>query len=210
MNAPSPSKKVDPAVATQRLMQQANNRDGLPEILAGAGFLIGSGMCWSDQLHESTQQQIASLVATLLMMAFCLACGPTLRWLRERCLIARVGYVRFRPADKPRQVLAILITAAVAVSVLFVVRTMRSAEPLKWLIALVGLLTGVFQVVIGRLPRFWFTGAFAVVAAFLLASSNLSFSVGLGVFFDLVGVVEIITGSIVLLRFLQQPAENGV
>jgi hypothetical protein len=206
MSSSSPAKDTNPTLVARRLMQQAHNRDGLPEIFAGVGLLIGSGLSWSDLLRGSTEQSIALLASTLLTIVYCLVSGRAVKWLRRRYLINRVGYVQYR-ANTPAMLRAILLGVVVSVTVALTMWMVRSVESLKWLIVMLGFSIGAFEVFAGRLPRFWFTGTFAVLAALALASSTLSFAVSLAVFFDLIGVVEIIVGTFVLVRLLLQPVE---
>jgi hypothetical protein len=191
------------------MVQRAHHRDGLPELFVGIGLLIGSGMCWSDTLPAGSRARLASGIASImLVMAFTLTSGWLMKWVRERFLLDRVGYVRMK-ANRPALVFALVIALVVGIVMVLGIRQMHSAEPAKWLIVLVGALAGVFQVIVGRLPRFWLTGALSLVAAFVIASSSLSFPVGMGTYFALVGVLEAVVGAIVLARLLHQPVGDG-
>ena len=199
---------MDPAVVARRQIQQSHNRDGLPEVFAGLGLLIGSGMCWSDTLPPGSRARVLLGIASiLLVMAFCLVSGHLMKQVRQRFLLDRVGYVRMK-AHRPRLALSLVIALFVGIVMVLGIRQMHSAEPVKWLIVLVGAFAGLFQVAVGRLLRFWLTGAFSLIAALAIASSRLSFSVGMGTYFDLVGILEIIVGAVVFFRLLRQPAED--
>jgi len=208
MGSSSHARELNPTVVARQLMQQTHNRDGLPEIFAGVGLLIGSGMSWSDSLRGSTAHSVVLASTVLTIVTYCLVSGPIVKWLRRRYLIQRVGYVQFR-TNKPAMLRAILLSVLVSVSGALIVWRLRSVGPLKGLIVMLGFLIGGFEVYAGRFLRFWFTGAFAVLAALALAASSLSVSVSLAVFFDIVGVVEIIVGGFVLIRLLSQPIEAG-
>ncbi len=209
MNLSLPSAGTNPSVVARRLMQQAHNRDGLPEIFVGIGLLIGSGMSWSDLLpHRSLERQITLCASILGVMACCLFAGPLLKWLRNRYLFERVGYVQLR-TDGRKTGVAVLVAIAVAAAVALAALATHSAEPMKWLIAVCGLMIGMFQVIVVRTTRFIVNGSIAVIAGFSLAWSSLSFAMSLAIFFDLVGALEFITGGVVLLRFLRQPVQEG-
>ncbi len=196
---------TDPDVLARGIVQRAHHRDGLPEIFAGAGLLIGSGMCWSDTLPAGSRTRLLSGIASiLLVVAFTFLSGLLLKAMRQRFLLERVGYVRAK-INRRHRALSLVIAFVVAVVTALGIWHMRSAEPAKWLIVIVGAMAGLFMVAVGRLPRFWLTGAFSLIAAFAIASSRLSFSVGLGTYFDLVGVLELIVGAVVLFRLLHQP-----
>jgi hypothetical protein len=208
MNSFFPAREMDPAAVARRQIQQSHNRDGLPEVFAGVGLLIGSGMCWTDTLSPGSKARVLLGIASiLLVMAFCLASGRLMKQVRQRFLLEKVGFVRMK-ANRPLLAFSLVIALVVGIVMVLGIRQMHSAEPAKWLIVLVGALVGLFQVAVGRLLRFWLTGAFSVIAAFAIASSKLSFSVGLGTYFDLVGILEIIVGAVVFFRLLHQPAED--
>jgi hypothetical protein len=208
MNSFFPAREMDPAAVARRQIQQSHNRDGLPEVFAGVGLLIGSGMCWTDTLSPGSKARVLLGIASiLLVMAFCLASGRLMKQVRQRFLLEKVGFVRMK-ANRPLLAFSLVIALVVGIVMVLGIRQMHSAEPAKWLIVLVGALVGLFQVAVGRLLRFWLTGAFSVIAAFAIASSKLSFSVGLGTYFDFVGILEIIVGAVVFFRLLHQPAED--
>jgi hypothetical protein len=200
------SYRTDPDTLARGMVQRAHHRDGLPEIFAGAGLLIGSGMCWSDTLPAGSRARLVSGIASiLLVMAFCLVSSWLTKQVRQRFLLERVGYVRVK-INRRHRALSLVIAFVVAVVTALGIWHMRAAEPAKWLIVIVGAMAALFQVAVGRLPRFWLTGAFSLIAALAIASSRLSFPVGLGTYFDLVGVLEVIVGAVVLFRLLHQPA----
>jgi hypothetical protein len=204
----APSHPTDPDTLARGIVQRAHHRDGLPELFAGVGFLIGSGMCWSDTLPSGSRMRtLSSLASTLLVMAFCLASGRLMNQVRQRFLLDRVGYVRMK-ANRPMLALSLVIALVVGIVIVLGIRQMHSAEPAKWLIVLVGALAGLFQVSVGRSPRFWFTGAFSLTAAFAIATSRLSFSIGMGIYFVLVGILEIVVGAVVLSGLLRQPVRD--
>jgi len=61
---------------------------------------------------------------------------------------------------------------------------------------------------LGKLPRFYITGALSLAAGILLSLSDFSLEISTALFMDFVGVLAIISGVIVLLRFLRQPVET--
>jgi hypothetical protein len=200
--------RTDPDTLARGMVQRAHHRDGLPEIFAGAGLLIGSGMCWSDTLPPGSRARVVCGIASLLLvMAFTLASGWLMKWVRQRFLLERVGYVRMKISRRHRA-LSLVVAFVVGIVTALGIWHMRSAEPAKWLVVIVGAMAGLFMVAVGRLPRFWLTGAFSLIASLAIASSRLSFSAGLGTYFDLVGVLEMIVGAAVLFRLLHQPAED--
>lgn len=205
MNLSIPAAETNPSAVAMRLMQQAQNRDGLPEIFVGIGLLIGSGMSWSDLLPpHSLERQITLCTSTLGVMVCCLFAGRLLKWLRNRYLIEKVGYVQLR-TDRRKTSLAVVVAIAVAAVVALAALATHSAEPTKLLIALCGLMMGVFQFIVGRTTRFIVNGAITFIAGLALTWSSLSFALSFAIFFDFVGTLELITGSVVLLRFLRQP-----
>jgi hypothetical protein len=79
----------------------------------------------------------------------------------------------------------------------------------RWLLAVLGVAMGVFQPIVGKLPRFYVTGALSAVAGIALAFSRLSLDYSIAIFFDFVGIVALIAGSFALARFLREPVEAG-
>jgi hypothetical protein len=137
----------------------------------------------------------------------CALANRIIKDVRRRYLIDRVGYVKPRP-NKPRAALAFALALFVAVGAVVAIRSLRGAEPGQWLLVFLGVVYGGGQPLLGKLPRFYLTGALGVAAGILLALSDFPLEISTALFMDSVGVLAIISGAIVLVRFLRQSVET--
>ena len=200
---------ADPKAVARRLIQTAHNRDGLPEIAAGLSFLFAAGLIYAQAVlrRESSGFKLAVFAFSLLLPV--LICGApwALRWVRRRYLIEREGYVQYKPIGR-RQIGMGIVVAAVAVLFLFGVVT-RVSQPDRWLLAGTGLFSGALLAWCGRLPRFVIGGAVMAAAGALVAFAGVSLELGFTLLFGFQGLVSLVSGGVVFLRFMRQPIETG-
>lgn len=209
---------LGPDRLARRMVMCAHNRDGLPELLAGVGFLAFSGTSWSIVvLHgpaaKAAWVALAMRVAWIALMAvfmtLCLFGGKLVTAIRNRYLIHRVGYVRLRTVVSRKMRLVGLVAAfAISMVLVAVLSKFRMEGNRWWLLGNTGVCICLFEVFVGRMRRFWITGGLAACAAFALAASPIPLEIAMGLLFTFVGMVEIASGGLVLYGLLRSSRES--
>ena len=191
-------------------MQRAHNRDGLPEIVMGLTSLFSAGLIYSwVVLPRTSIGYRASVLTFSFVLPVVIIGGPwILRWLRRRYLIPRMGYVQHKPIG--RRQIGSGIAAMVLVGSLLLGVVPRLAEPERWLLAGTGLFGGAVLAWCGRrTARLVIGGVLMAATGFVVAFSGVSLEVGFTILFGLQGLVSLVSGGVVMLRFLRQPVEAG-
>lgn len=208
-NSSSLPRLEDPSALAGRLIQKAHNQGGLPEIAIGITWLLLSGLiCAQVALpHRSIGFKIAVLTDAILIPALILGTPAALRWVRRRYLLTRVGYVQYKPAGRKQIGFGILVAVLMAVALFGVVP--RLARPDAWLLAGTGLFSGAIAALGGRLPRFVIGGLLMAAMGMILAWSGVPLEIGFAILFGFEGVVCLVSGGVVCLRFMRQPSDSG-
>jgi hypothetical protein len=196
--------RADPNVIASRLLQRAHNRDGLPETAIGLFYLIVSGFSYAFAvLPKGTLGfGIAVLSFSFGLPVLCLGTKPLIRWVRHRYLIQREGYVQYLPIDKKRRIRYVVL--GLTVIVLLALVSLLLPPPGSWLVALIGIFAGLLTALCG-LPRFIFAGVLMALAGVLLAYVDIPMELGITALFGFLGMVELISGGVTLVRFFNQP-----
>src|ERR1700738_1138998 len=193
-----------------RLMQKAHNRDGLPEVLCGAVFLFAAAYTSMIAMPRSALMNHRGLfLADILLLAALCVAGPwLLRGVRGHFLIGRVGYVRTKPNWRKLVIIAIagLITFLLLLLGAFFMRIPHLDD---CVIASLGLFIGWVSPFWGRSLRFLVFGALAIPLGLVLVFSPLDINARLAIFFGSMGALWLLSGCVVLIRFLRQPVEAG-
>lgn len=208
-NSSSLAGPADPNAIARRLMQRAHNRDGLPEIAVGLYFLLASALIYAQVVlpRQSIGFIAAVLTFSLLFPVVCIGSPWALKWVRRRYLIERVGYVEYKPIGR-RQIGFGIVLAALAVLALFGV-VPRLSQPDRWLLAGTGLFGGALMAWCGRLPRFVIGGVVMAATGVFVAFAGVSLQIGFTMLFGFQGLVTLVSGCVVFLRFIRQPIETG-
>jgi len=182
--------------------------DGRPD--DGWIFLFVGALSFAQALlpRESTGFMAAVLVLALVTPVLCIGAPQALKWVRRRYLIERVGYVQNKPIGLKQILYGIVIVVLMAL-VLFVIAP-RLSHPDAWLLAGAGLFGGALMAGRGRSLRFIIYGVLIAATGVLLAFIGVSSEVGNAIMFGLIGLVTLLSGSVVFLRFIRQPIETGV
>jgi hypothetical protein len=201
----------DPKLLGARLMQQASNRDGLPEIGMGLILLLASGFIYAQAVlpRHSPGFKIAVISFAILLPVLTLSAQALLKRLRARFLVERSGYVQYKPLE--RKYFGIGILVVLAMTLLMFEASRLLPNPQRWVIALTGLLGGWLQVWAGLaagLRRFVFYGVCWAVAGLLLAGSSVPFQLGMAILFGVAGAVNLVSGAVVFGRFVRKPIEG--
>ncbi len=210
----------DPDRLARRLIQKAHNRDGVPEIAVGICLLLLAGitalqlkLAHGLLLHGSLLRGVVSMALVLLgFPAIGFAWGPAIKWVRNRWLIERTGYVEMKPPSTTRRVLGLSIAMFVAMIVAAAVAAeirAHIASPRQWILPGTGVLYGALFPVCGRSLRFVFNGAVVAVTGILLGVYNVRYGTGWMVLYGVAGAITVISGLVVLIRYLRQTPDAG-
>jgi hypothetical protein len=185
----------DPNAIAKRLMQKAYNRDGLSEIAAGVFFLTIAGMTGLQVVFKAGSP--AYKAAVWGWMLSCATLPLVSQWvikkIRRRFLIEKVGYVELKPVSRKR----------------FAAYLGRNPfPPTAWVLAGTGIGGGVIGALAGRIPRFFIGGGITAATGIALAFSRVSLAAGFTILYGVIGLLSLVSGCVVLLLFLRQPAEQ--
>lgn len=203
------SSPADPTVIARRLIQRAHNRDGLPEIAVGVSLLLVAGLSYAQVRlpRESIGFKAAVLALSFLIPAMCFGLPWALRWVRRRYLMGRLGYVEPRPIGRKQIGIGAALAALMTVA-LFGVAPQLS-QPDRWILAGTGLLGGALVAWCGQLPRFVIGGLVMAATGICVAFSGVSMEIGFAILFGLQGLLALISGGVVFLRFIRAPVETA-
>ena len=142
------------------------------------------------------------------------------RWmvntLKARLTYPRTGYVEYRVNEKDaktRRWVVAGVAMIIAIASIVLVDYIRGLDSMA---LITGLLVGVIFIALrgksSGLKRFYLLGGLAIVLGVALSFSGLSQAYNLGLFYGLLGIAIMISGGLVLRRYLSEnplPTENG-
>jgi len=192
--------------------------DGIGE-LTGGGMFILLGIYFAAQQYYGENSLFSGLLqgGLVILLIGGMAIG---RWLikalKSRLTYPRTGYVEYRVdrqnSNRRRVIVAVVAALVAAFSLVFAERVVSF---LNLTLALTGILVGAILIFLqGRgsgLERFYVLGGMSIVLGIALSLSGLPDGYGLGLFYGLMGFAYIISGGMVLRRYLQEnplPAEG--
>lgn len=201
----------DPDRLAGRLIQRAWNRDGLPEIAIGLFSLYVSVIFGLQLLFENKWPVFRALPVALVLLV---PSGYIIRWavkrVRSRYLVEKTGYVEMKPLGAKRRMLTVSIGSLVAILMcIAIVEAFRGHFSTPSILAGTGVFMGVLYPVSGRAWRFVFQGAVIAATGILLGVYDFGFETGWAILYGVAGVIALISGAVVLLRFLRQTREAG-
>jgi hypothetical protein len=192
--------------------------DGIGELISGGMFML-LGIYFAAQQYLGEKSLAGGLLQAGLVL-FLIGGMSIGRWLikamKSRLTYPRTGYVEYR-VDRQNMNRRRVIVATVAglVAAFSLVFAQRIASFLNLTLALTGILVGVILIFLqGRasgLERFYALGAISIVLGIALSLSSLPDGYSLGLFYGLMGLAFVLSGGIVLRRYVQEnpfPAED--
>jgi len=200
----------NPDAAAGRLMQRANNRDGLPEIAIGICFLTVAFLVWLEVAFQpGSFAYRASWWGMLLLLSPMIAASPwAIKSVRRRFLIERVGYVELKPVPRKRSILVIVI-AFVTAGVTAWAAHRGALPPASWLLAGIGIAGGLLMAYAGRLPRFVVGGVVMAAVGIALGFSRVTLEIGSLILYGSMGMLSLVSGCVVFLHFMRMPHEDA-
>jgi len=192
--------------------------DGIGELIGGGMFIL-LGIYFAAQQYYGENSLFSGLLqgGLVILLIRGMAIG---RWLikalKSRLTYPRTGYVEYRVdrqnSNRRRVIVAVVAALVAAFSLVFAERVVSF---LNLTLALTGILVGAILIFLqGRgsgLERFYVLGGMSIVLGIALSLSGLPDGYGLGLFYGLMGFAYIISGGMVLRRYLQEnplPAEG--
>ena len=213
-----------PDAMANRLINQAEYRDGLQEMAIGAVVLTFAGVMAFWMVY--TGSLLFKELLLLLLPLVALVCQGVIKLVRKRFLLGKAGYVRLKPMN--RKQVGILMGKTIVRSVFFAAlfslaifclgmyahrrwgaAYLRTLPLGSWMLGLNGIVLGAIMIWRGRLPRYRIGGVALMVLGILIGLSGVTTFVGWMILGGCAGLLPIIAGSVVFLRYLRQPAEIG-
>ena len=192
--------------------------DGIAELTSGGLFVL-LGIYFGAQgfLGEGSTAGIILQVSLMLVMV-----GGIfgVRWLvntlKARLTYPRTGYVEYRVNEKDAKVRRYVVAGVAMIIAIASIVLIDYIRGLDSMALITGLLVGVIFIALrgksSGLKRFYLLGGLAIVLGVVLSFSGLSQAYNLGLFYGLLGIAIMISGGLVLRRYLSEnplPTENG-
>ncbi len=192
--------------------------DGIAELASGGLFVL-LGVYFGAQgiLGEGSMWGIILQLSLILVMV-----GGVfgVRWLvntlKARLTYPRTGYVEYRVNEKEAKTRRYVIAGIAMIIAMASILLIDYIRGLDAMALVTGLLVGlIFIALRGKssgLKRFYLLGGLAILLGVGLSFSSLSQAYNLGLFYGLLGIAIVISGGLVLRRYLNEnplPAENG-
>jgi hypothetical protein len=215
----------NPDAIANRLISNADYRDGLQEIAIGAMILTYTILFGMTEVFKGWFGFRIFMWGNLLLM---IPLGYASQWLikkvRTRFLIAKVGYVKLKPVNRKKLGIRLgiilglgcVIAALAALAMLkVVIATHRGVvhwslfPPSGWAFVGVGIYGAAFMIFRARLFRYVIGGVIMAALGILLAFIRVPINIGLTILFGFAGLLALISGAVVFFLFLRQPAEPG-
>ena len=187
--------------------------DGIAELASGGMFfLLG---LYFGVLGYFEEGSLVSVILQVSMVLLMVGGAFGVRWLvnslKSRLTYPRTGFVEYRVNEKDakvRRYVVLAVAMLVAIASLVLVDYIRSLESM---VLVTGVLVGIIFITLrgksSGLRRFYVLGGLAIVLGISLAYSGLPQVYTLALFYGLLGVAILISGGLVLQRYL---AENPV
>ena len=194
------------AQAAQRT-QQYWYTDGIAELVMG-GFFVLLGLYFGAQALLPEDSFLGSMLGPALLLVVVgggMLGRRLIGKLKERLTYPRTGYVAYRqPSNRRRWLTAALAFGmALLVSVLFA----RSPASQQWIPAISGLLIGVFWMYYAHrleVVRLYVMAAISAIAGAAITLSGMAESIGLPLYYVVMGSLLVISGGITLWVYLRR------
>jgi hypothetical protein len=185
--------------------------DGIAELASGGMFiLLGVYFAAQGILGEGS---LISIILQISLMLVMIGGAFGVRWvvntLKARLTYPRTGYVEYRVNEKEVRVRRYVVAGVAMVIAVVSILLVDHIRNLDSMVLISGLLVGIIFIALrgksSGLKRFYVLGGLAIALGIILSFSGLSQVYNLGLFYGLLGIVILISGGLVLRRYL---AEN--
>ncbi|HMD76038.1 MAG TPA: hypothetical protein VKG86_01555 [Terracidiphilus sp.] len=218
----------DPNVIANRLINKAEYRDGLREIVIGVLILMFASLTGSEVIFKPGSFGSKATFWGMMLLLSMLGFGSqwAIKKVRKRFLIGKMGYVKLKPVNRKRLGIRLgiilglsFVIAALAAFAMFkvVIAPHRGGggviwgffPPAGWAFVGTGIIGGAVMVFRVRLLRYAIGGVIMAVMGILLAFNRVSLPVGLTTLYGFAGLLALLSGCVVFLLFLRQPTGTG-
>jgi hypothetical protein len=184
--------------------------DGIAELTSGGLFVL-LGVYFGAQgfLGEDSIVSIILQISLILVMV-----GGIfgVRWLvstlKARLTYPRTGYVEYRVNEKDVKVRRYVVAGVAMIIAIASIVLIDYIRGLDSMALITGLLVGIIFIALrgksSGLKRFYLLGGLAIVLGVILSFSGLSQAYNLGLFYGLIGIAIMISGGMVLRRYLSE------
>lgn len=184
--------------------------DGIAELAGGVMFIL-LGLYFGIQGYVG-ENSLVSIILQVSLALLIIAGAFGVRWLvnvlKARLTYPRTGYVKYRVNEsdaKRRRWVVAGLAMVVAIASILLVDTLRGLDSM---VLVTGLLVGVIFIALrgksAGLKRFYALGVLAILLGVCLAFANLPQAYSLGLLYGLLGLVLLISGALVLRRYLSE------
>jgi hypothetical protein len=184
--------------------------DGIADISVGAMFLM-LGLFFGVQGYFGEGSKVAVILQVgmvLVMMGGIFGVQWLVNTLKARLTYPRTGYVEYRLKDKESNQRRYVVIAVALIIVVASIVLYYFVRELDSMVLTSGILVGaVFIALRGKstgVTRFYILGGIAIVLGVGLSMGNLHQLYNLALFYGLEGVLLMITGGVVLRRYISQ------
>ena len=185
--------------------------DGIAELASGGIFIL-LGL-YFGVLGYFKEGSLVSVILQTSMVLVLVGGAFGVRWLvntlKSRVTYPRTGYVEYRVNEKDAKVRRYVVAGVAMVIAIASILLVDYIRGLDSMVLITGLLVGVIFIALrgksSGLKRFYLLGGLAIVLGIALAYSGLTQVYTLTLFYGLLGVAILISGGLVLRRYL---AEN--
>lgn len=189
---------------TIRRTQQYWFEDGLVELLLGLLIVVLSGLFWWQVSSNSKYAPLVGGVAMpFIIVLGALLLGVTLRWLKQRLVYPRTGYVTYvKPTRKRRGMSALLGLVIGAVMAVAVIQLEMADLATAFMGAGVGFALFMLGIRVG-LMRFYVLAVWAVAVGVTIAFLRLDESLATTYALGLIGLGMMVSGGFAFWRYWQ-------
>ena len=184
--------------------------DGLGELIGGVMF-IGLGFYFGIQAYlgpDSTLSGILQVSLVLLLIGGAVIGRRLINNLKTRLTYPRTGYVEYRQNNKggrSKPVLVMMLAFAISALAIAFVQIFKSFNSM---VAVTGFIVAMILVLLrtktSGLLRFYILAGISFMLGILLSLSGLPDGYSLGLYYGLMGVCFLVSGSLTLRRYLNE------
>lgn len=184
--------------------------DGIAELASGGIFILLAIYFGTQGFLD--EGSIVSIILQVSLMLMMVGGAFGVRWLvntlKARLTYPRTGYVEYRVNEKDAKVRRYVIAGVAMIIAMASIMLVDYIRGLDTMALVTGLLVGtIFIALRGKssgLKRFYVLGGLAIVLGVVLSFSGLSQAYALGLFHGLLGIAILISGGLVLRRYLSE------
>lgn len=184
--------------------------DGIAELAGGIMFIL-LGLYFGVQGYAG-ENSLVSVVLQVSLALLMIAGMVGVRWLvnalKARLTYPRTGYVEYRVNERGARVRRWVVAGAALVIASASILLADTIRALDSMVLVTGLLVGVIFIALrgksSGLKRFYVLGGLAIVLGIGLSFSGLAQAYTLALFYGLLGITILVSGALVLRRYLDE------